>query len=329
MIRPLVSLEQFAFYLQHSPGVGPATMRSILARLEKQDLTFQEFLDLDEDILRTKFGLKPEGLSAIRNPSSSILSLWNSLENSEVSIRVLGSKSYPQKLLSVLGKTAPPILYFLGNEKLLGIPSVGFCGSRKASPVGIDVAERCGAILSEESIAVVSGYAAGVDMATHIGAVRAGGSTIIVLPNGISHFSLKAEILALLKDVDLSSILVVSEFPPKLPWKAHNAMTRNRTIVGLSDAMVVIESGLTGGTFEAGNVAISLKVPLFCIEYAVPPSTAPGNAYFLNRGAIAIRRGSNGLPNLGKILDSISNTSERRKIVEFQPDLLFSEKSDV
>lgn len=37
---------------------------------------------------------------------------------------------------------------------------------------------------------------------------------------------------------------MVSEFSPRLPWAAHQAMTLNLTICGPSDAMVLIESGL-------------------------------------------------------------------------------------
>ena len=165
----------------------------------------------------------------------------------DITIRLLGFKGFPLRLETVLGNTAPPIIYLLGNEKLFESRSIGFCGSRKASEKGLEVAKTCGQILAEQSINIVSGYAAGVDMATHVEAISAGGSTIIVFPNGILHFHLKEQISELLACSDLLKILVVSEFPPGIPWKAHNAMIRNRTIVGLADAMIVIESGLEGG----------------------------------------------------------------------------------
>jgi DNA protecting protein DprA len=296
------SFEQIAFFLQQVRGVGSATIRSILRRIKTEGLTPDEILDLNENSLRAKFGLNSEAVSAIKNPSSSTLLSWDSLMERGVIIRLLGFKGYPSRLETVLGKTAPPIIYLLGNEKLFESRSIGFCGSRKASEKGLEVAKTCGQILAEQSINIVSGYAAGVDMATHVEAIKSGGSTIIVLPNGILHFHLKEQISTLLGNDDFLRILVVSEFPPGMPWKAHNAMIRNRTIVGLADAMIVIESGLEGGTFEAGNAALLLGVPLFCIEYATPPSSAPGNAYFLSHGAIAIRRNSNGLPNVNKVL---------------------------
>ena len=51
--------------------------------------------------------------------------------------------------------------------------------------------------LSGLDIAVVSGYASGVDIQTHYWALKSGGTTIIVLPEGINKFYIKKE----LKDV--------------------------------------------------------------------------------------------------------------------------------
>src|SRR5262249_32262391 len=122
------------------------------------------------------------------------------------------------------------------------------------------------------------------------------------LPEGILHFKIKSELRDLLSAGDFSRLSVVSEFPPSLPWRAHNAMTRNRTICGLSHALVVIESGPEGGTFEAGKAALRLGEPLFCIEYAETQPEAAGNPYFLKHGAFSLRRAPSGEPNLSRLM---------------------------
>jgi predicted Rossmann fold nucleotide-binding protein DprA/Smf involved in DNA uptake len=152
-----------------------------------------------------------------------------------------------------------------------------------------------------------------VDIATHSGALELGGTTTIVLAEGILHFRLKEKELPWLGDDPMSRILVVSEFPPRLPWKAHNAMTRNRTICALSDALIVIESGMEGGTFDAGNAALNLGVPLFCVKYAQPLESASGNAYFLEHGAIPLQRSPDGRPNVAALIRTIRNKSARHK----------------
>jgi predicted Rossmann fold nucleotide-binding protein DprA/Smf involved in DNA uptake len=82
-------------------------------------------------------------------------------------------------------------------------------------------------------------------------------------------------------------------------------MTRNRTICALSDAVVVIESGLEGGTFEAGKTALALNLPLFCVEYAEPTESAAGNPYLLQHGAISLRRTRGGEPNLSRLVRAV------------------------
>jgi len=66
-------------------------------------------------------------------------------------------------------------------------------------------------------------------------------------------------------------------------WSTANAMTRNHTICGLSDALVVVQAGISGGTFESGKFALRVRAPLFVADYAQPDVNAPGNPYFIHR----------------------------------------------
>jgi DNA processing protein len=124
----------------------------------------------------------------------------------------------------------------------------------------------------------------------------------LVLAEGILQFRLKEQIRDVAGEGNTPRLLVVSEFPPGLPWRAHNAMARNRTICGLSHALIVIESGLEGGTFEAGKTALEIGEPLFCVDYAEPSPSAAGNPYFLERGAMSLKRSRTGQPNLAKLI---------------------------
>ena len=157
--------------------------------------------------------------------------------------------------------------------------------------------------LSRHGINVVSGYAQGVDLAAHKAALESGGTTTFVLAEGILKFKLKQEIKDLITD---ENYVVISQFLPKLTWLTRNAMQRNKTICGLSNAVVIIESGLAGGTFEAGKAALELKRPLFVLEYAHPPVSAEGNIYFIRRGAKTLRK-RNGHPYLEELLHVVEN----------------------
>jgi DNA processing protein len=208
-------------------------------------------------------------------------------EASELSSRgvaavLLGSPEYPR----LLGKAraAPPFLFYLGAADLLAARGIGLCGSRNASAESLRAAAACGEVATQQGLAVISGYARGVDMATHVSALSSGGCTVIVLPEGINHFRVKRGPMA---DVwDEERVLVVSQFSPSRPWSAGSAMARNNVIIGLSLALVVVEASGKGGTLAAGSKALAMNKPVFALEFAMNPQ---GNAELIRHGAISIR----------------------------------------
>jgi adenine-specific DNA methylase len=182
------------------------------------------------------------------------------------------------------------------------MPAVSFAGSRKSSPKGLTIATEAARELAEQGANIVSGYANGVDLATHRAALEAGGATTLVLAEGLFRFRKKKE---LGEALERGRYLILSEFPPDLRWLGRHAMQRNRTICGLSRALVVVESGMDGGTFAAAETAQELGLPLFVVDFANPPASAEGNAYFLQRGAVALRSNGNGRASLGALLQTV------------------------
>lgn len=204
------------------------------------------------------------------------------LANRGVGAVLFGSPDYP-RLLSHL-RAAPPFLFFMGSADLLSAHAIGMCGSRNASDEGLRAAAACCEVATQQGLAVVSGYARGVDTITHVSALSSGGSTVIVLPEGINNFRVKRGPVA---DVwDKERVLVVSQFPPNRPWSPGNAMTRNNVIIGLSLALIVVEASEKGGTLAAGTKALQLNKAVFALEFAMNPR---GNAELIRHGAISIR----------------------------------------
>lgn len=303
-----ITTSKLAFLLHQSPGIGRVGLTTLLHRLQRENILPEVFFSLSDDALLGRYKLKLETVHELRNPSDSTNQTWEQLQTKGIFVVGIGDPAYPRCLIEKLGQATPPVIYAMGNRKLFCKISVGFCGSRKASEKGLSVAGACASMLATEGINVVSGYAHGVDLAAHRAALEKGGTTTIVLAEGIFRYRIK-EHVRFAEAPDVDQVLVISEFPPMLPWKAHNAMTRNRTICGLSNALVVIESGLEGGTFEAGKTAIELGEPLFCVEYEEPSISAAGNSYFLERGAIPLRRSRSGEPNLTKLLSAVRESA--------------------
>jgi DNA protecting protein DprA len=279
---------QYYLKLQAAQGIGAATQRAVLSYLSHHKMPFEEFFNAPHSVWK-QAGLSQKQIEALTTQTP-LLKQWESrLEQKGFQILGYLDEYYPERLKQILKNQVPPVLYIWGNLNLLRQPSVGFCGSRNTSEKGVAVAEDTVTQITKREWSVVSGHARGIDYTAHTTALKNNGSTIIVLPEGFLNFRLRDELKELVNE---KNTLIISEFQPNAAWSVANAMTRNRTICSLSDALIVIQAGTTGGTFEAGKFALQVKVPLFVADYADPNLNGPGNPYFIQKGAKAIKKNS-------------------------------------
>lgn len=267
--------------LMQTKGLGPRSLARLLDLLAQHELSLREFVAMAPEAMVSRYGLTEEQASAIHSSGQSALQLAETLEQRHIRPVLRGTSSYPARLQSVLGDKAPPALFLAGSSTLLQRRGVGFCGARDASAEALRCTEQVAFALTEQGLQVVSGHAHGVDETAHVAALRAGGQTILVLPEGILQFRPRPSISELLTE---DNSLVVSEFPPRVPWSVANAMQRNRTICGLVHALIVIEAGTSGGTWEAGQAALKLGIPLFVLDFSNPAPTGQGNPLLLRKG---------------------------------------------
>lgn len=287
--------------LQAAKGIGPVRQRKLLQLALESGKSLDEFLAYPS--LRTlnsaDLGLAQlNTLASARKKAES----WATLL-SDKHIRIIGllDDEYPKAIKETLGSGAPPVLAIWGNLQLLEKPAVGFCGARDASDQGIEFAKDAGQQVVQHGWVVVAGNARGIDAAAHWSALENGGNTIVVAPSGILDVRLHTTYRDL---ANHENVLVLSEFQPDAHWSVSNAMTRNKTICGLSVAMIIVESGLRGGTFEAGEFTLGIGRRLFVADYANPSNSAAGNQHFLQKGALPIRKSkSSGRANMTKVFE--------------------------
>ena len=184
---------------------------------------------------------------------------------------------FPPALLAT--SDVAPALWYRGTLDALAAHAVAIVGSRAASAVALETAQRIAAALAARGITVVSGLARGVDSAAHRGALE-GGRTIAVLGSGVDYIY-PSEHAALAADIARDG-LVVSEYPPRTsPLPFHFPM-RNRIISGLSRAVVVIEANENSGSLITAACALEQGREVM----AVPGNVLSGR----NRGAHALIR---------------------------------------
>ena len=272
--------------LLNTPGIGPAKIWSIYDYAQKLSVTIDE---LCSNAANLSAFLKQTQIDAFLSDSETYSEATHKLEANSIKVLSIADSDYPKTIKETFNKKSPPILYLKGNYALLNEQSVSFCGSRKASLKGLEIADDCSYQLTEKNINIVSGYANGIDMAVHRAALQAKGTTTIVLAEGLFNFKIKDEI----KDVwDWNRVLLISQFGLHQAWSIHNAMSRNNVICGLGQAMILIEAGITGGSMAAGKTCLEIKRPLFVPCISGYSEAYSGNNLLIKQGAVKFGKDS-------------------------------------
>jgi DNA processing protein len=198
-----------------------------------------------------------------------------------------GDAAYP----SPLSALAPaPVLWVRGALTVDDGLAVAIVGARRASPYGLEVAERLAAELAARGVTIVSGFARGIDTAAHRGALAAGGRTIAVLGTGIDVLY-PPENGALAREVAAHGALM-SQFAPGTPPLPHHFPTRNRTLAALALGVVVIEAAERSGSLITAGFAGDLGREVFAVPGKITSPTSAGAHRLLREGATLVERWS-------------------------------------
>jgi DNA processing protein len=213
---------------------------------------------------------------------------------------VHGEPDYPQALAEI--PDAPPILWVMGDAALLNRPAVGMVGARNASSLGVRMARRLGAGLSEAGFTVISGLARGIDAAAHEAALEAAGKTVAVMAGGIDVIY-PTENAALAAAIDAAGCRV-SEHPPGLEPQARHFPLRNRIVAGLSQAVVVVEAAAKSGSLITAKAALDYGREVMAVPGHPFDARASGCNMLIRDGALLIRGPQDVLEALGAPTDS-------------------------
>jgi DNA processing protein len=134
--------------------------------------------------------------------------------------------------------------------------------------------------LSTQKILIASGMAFGVDAIAHKAAVRNGLPTVGVLGHGLDQIY-PSDHLNLAKDMLKYGGGLLTEFRSKTKPDKHNFPTRNRIVAGMSDATIVIESGLKGGSMVTAELANGYNKDVFAFPGKVTDHKSEGCNYLI------------------------------------------------
>jgi DNA processing protein len=195
-------------------------------------------------------------------------------------IVVRGERDYPEALDAL--SHPPPVLYLRGDWPAAA--GVAIVGPRNADPWALDAAAGFAQELARRGLAVVSGFARGVDAAAHRGALQVGeGRTVAVLGCGLDvryprqHHELADEIAA--------HGAVVTEFPLGREPAQWHFPVRNRLIAALSAATLVVQASRRSGALITARCALDLGREVLALPGRIGDPRSAGSNALLRDGA--------------------------------------------
>lgn len=262
------------------PGAGCVAVQRTLEHFG----TAERAMDAGVAALAPVIGLTPRRLRAGGYPHdvrSKALAILQSCSEGSIDVVTVEMASYPDRLRQL--HDPPPFLFLRGDASLLARRSVAIVGSRRSTAYGRRTTEELAGALARAGVVVVSGMALGIDGAAHRGCLAAGGATVAVLGSGPDVLSPSSN--AGLGRQILRTGLVVSEFLPGDPPRAHHFPRRNRVLAALADAVVVVEAAARSGALITVGHALDLGRDVFAVPGPLGTPSSQGSNALIRDGA--------------------------------------------
>lgn len=237
--------------LAHIENIWTKRKNEIVVACFQKGETIADFFEASEQAWVDEYKLSKEEVTTFADAKTKLANYSFQVEDlQEQGYRLIPitSKDYPKQLKANLKYNAPVLLYVKGNVQLLNKQSTAIVGSRSAKQISLDFTDAIAKLSVNNGKVIVSGYAKGVDKQALDSALKYDGTSIIVLPQGITTFS--SGFKSLHRSIVSGRLLVMSVFHPNAPWNVALAMARNPIIYAIAEDIYVAESDSKGGTFS-------------------------------------------------------------------------------
>jgi DNA processing protein len=160
---------------------------------------------------------------------------------------------------------SPVVFYFKGSCDLNSNKILSIVGTRNATTRGKEQCERIIADLAirHPDLIIISGLAYGIDITAHKAALSNDLQTIAVLGHGFK--TIYPSIHRATAEAILNKGGLLTDFMSDTLPERNNFLKRNRIIAGLSDATLVVESGIKGGALITADMANSYNRDVFAV----------------------------------------------------------------
>jgi len=217
----------------------------------------------------------------------------DTLAKSAWSLVVFGDSRFPPSLTTL--RYAPPFFFLRGE--LPDAPAIAVVGARQATEYGIRAAQMIVGDLARAGVAIVSGFARGIDTVAHSEALSAGGITVAVWGSGPDVVYPPENKKLVEPIVERGAIL--TEFPFGVPPDRHNFPVRNRLIAGLAAGVLVVQARRQSGALLTAQHALEQGKDVYAIPSEIGREQFGGTLELLKQGARIVTSADDILGTLG------------------------------
>ncbi len=302
------------------PNIGPVQAKILLQHCNAEEIFHAKKTFLE----------KIEGIGPIRAASIAAFKDFSQaeeeikfIEKYKINPLFVTDATYPKRLLNCYD--SPTLLFYKGDADLNVAKIVAIVGTRSHTDYAKQVTEKLVKELTEQNITVVSGLAFGVDAIAHKASVKNGLPTIGVLAHGLDQIY-PPENAGLAKDMIKHNGGLLTEFRSKSKPDKHNFPTRNRIVAGMSDATIVIETGLKGGSMITAELANSYNKDVFAIPGKVTDVKSSGCNYLIKNNKAMLLTDAAELIQVMQWEDKAKSKKEKRSQRELFIEMTADEK---
>lgn len=196
------------------------------------------------------------------------------IEKNRIQPLFFTTEEYPSRLANCID--APVLLYSKGNIDFNKEKVISIVGTRKATEYGRDFCDRFIRKIAEQfpDVVIISGLAYGIDIWAHRAALKYGLTTVGVLGHGLDRIYPAVHRQTAIEILGNGGLL--TEFPSDTNPDRHNFVKRNRIVAGISDATIVIESDIKGGSLITAEIANSYFRDVFALPGRITDKSSLG-----------------------------------------------------
>lgn len=257
--------------LSRIKGLSNLKKREIVERIPKLSFLFKGKVEVEETLQK----------------SINLFDDWELLEKEleklkrmDVEVLTIKDEKYPFLLRQI--PDAPILLYKKGPLEITE-NTFAIVGTRRATEVGKNLAERIAGTLSSLGITIVSGLARGIDTSAHKGALKEKGKTIAVLGNGID-ICYPAENFYLFRQIEKEGLLL-TEYPLSSRPLPFHFPERNRIIAGLSKGILVLEASKKSGSLITARLGLEYGRDVMAVPGSIFDDAYKGSNLLIKEGA--------------------------------------------